>query len=189
MSKNENGRKPGRLPLLLVAALAALAAIPSRALADPPADGGQASDPCPPPELTHNYDTTTLTVHATLLASGCPAREHRHFTLSAFISREDQASGEGHDRVVGCGPFRSASDMGPGEPPHTYSCDVDLVMDHPSTEAAQYRVEVTYPGADGEETMAFESFCESNADGTSCDEPYRPAEPAVASPGWQDDVS
>ena len=56
-----------RLPLLLVAALAALAAlaaIPSHALADPPADGGQASDPCPPPELTHNYDTTTLTVHA-----------------------------------------------------------------------------------------------------------------------------
>ena len=79
--------------------------------------------------------------------------------------------------------------MGPGEPPHTYSCDIDLAMDHPSTEAAQYQVEVTYPSADGDETKAFESFCESNADGTSCEEAYHPAEPAVASSADQDDVS
>jgi hypothetical protein len=79
--------------------------------------------------------------------------------------------------------------MGPEEPPHTYSCSVEIAMDHPPTEAAQHRFEVTYPGADGEETMAFESFCESNADGTSCEEAYHPAEPASASPRPQDDVS
>jgi hypothetical protein len=167
---------------LLAAALAALAVVPSVALADPPA-GDEAADPCPAPEITHKYDAARLTVEAKLVASRCPAREHRQFPFSVFVSREDQAGGEGHGRVVMCGPFRSASDMGPGEPPHTYSCDVDLVMDHPSTEAAQYRVEVTYPGADGEERMAFESFCESNADGTSCEEAYHPAEPAVAYPG------
>jgi hypothetical protein len=175
-----------RFPLLLVAALAVLAAIPSSALADPPADGGPGEDPCPVPEITHHYDTAHFTVHATLLASGCPAREHREFAFSAFISRVDQASGEGHGRVVGCGPFRSASDMGPGEPPHTFSCDVALAMDHPSHEAARYRVEVTYPGVDGEETLAFESFCESNADGTSCEETYHPATPV--SPDEDDGV-
>jgi hypothetical protein len=169
--------------------VAALAAIPSIALADPPADGGPGGNPCPVPEITHDYDAGHFTVHATLLASGCRAREHREFGFSAFITRHDGSTAEGHGRNVSCGPFRSASDMGPGEPTHTYSRNVEIAMDHPSTEAAQYQVEVTYPGADGEETMAFESFCESNADGTSCEEGYHPAEPAVASPGPQDDFS
>src|SRR2546425_2492373 len=125
---------------LLVAAVAALTAVPSVALADTTGDGDQSSDSCPVPEITHDYDAAHFTVQATLVASGCPAREHRNFAFSTFISREDQASEEGHGRAVGCGPFRSGSDMEPGEPPHTYSCNVDVAMDHPSTEAAQYRV-------------------------------------------------
>jgi hypothetical protein len=161
--------------------VAALVAIPSTALADPPADGGQASDPCPAPEFTYVYDAVRFTVDASLLASGCPTREHRNFAFSAFISREDQASGEGHGRAVGCGPFRSASDMEPGEPPKTYRCNVDVAMDHPSDEAAQYRIEFTYPGADGAETIGLDLFCESHADGTSCEEAYHPAEPAGSS--------
>ena len=178
-----------RFPVLLVAAFAALTVVPSVALADPPNDSGQAPDPCPVPEITHDYDAACFTVAATLLASGCPSREHRDFGFSAFITRHDGSTAGGHGRNVSCGPFRSGSDIGPGEPPHTYRCDIDVAMDHPSTEAAQYRVEVTYPGADGDETMAFESFCESNAAGTSCEEAYRPAEPAVAYPGRQGDAS
>src|SRR5437868_5537063 len=130
-----------RLPLLLVAAAAALAVVPSVAVADPPADGGQAADPCPVPEITHDYDAARFTVHATLLASGCPAREHGKFGLSAFITRHDGSTAEGHGRNVSCGPFRTASDMGPGEPPHTYRCDVEIAMDHPATESAQYQVD------------------------------------------------
>jgi hypothetical protein len=173
---------------LLVAALAGLAAIPSSALADPPADGGPGGDPCPIPEVTHNYDAARFTVHATLLATGCPAREHREFNFSAFITRRDGSTAEGHGRNVSCGPFRSASDMGPGEPPHTYSCAVEVAMDHPATDSAEYQVEVTYPGADGEEMVAFDSYCESNADGTTCDEVYQPTGPGPASPAQRHGV-
>jgi hypothetical protein len=177
-----------RLAVLLAAVLAALAVVPSVALADPPA-GDQAADPCPAPEVTHSYDAARFTVHATLLASGCPAREHREFNFSAFITRRDGSTAEGHGRNVSCGPFRSASDMGPGEPPHTYSCAVEVAMDHPATDSAEYQVEVTYPVADGDETIGYESFCESGTSGTSCEEVYHPAGTGPASPGQRHGVS
>ena len=41
-----------------------------------------------------------------------------------------------------------------------------MALPHPSPEAAYCDLEVTYPGADGEETVEFHSFCSSDAAGT-----------------------
>jgi hypothetical protein len=156
---------------LLVAALAALAAIPSSALADPPADGGPGGDPCPAPEITHNYDTTSFTVHATLAASGCPAREHRQFMVSASIYRLDHDGGRnGVERTALCGPFRSSTDGASDEPTPSYSCDVDLALDHPEFEHAQYDVDVSYPGANSERNASLFTVCVSDGTTASCDE-------------------
>ena len=138
-----------------------------------PAISGAADQPsvaCPAPEVLRDYDTQRFAVHATLAASGCPAREHRQFTFSAFVSRVAGDSGSGHGRAVLCGPFPSSSDMEPGEGTMRYSCEVDLSVPHAPIEAAHYRVEVTYPGPQNEETVTYDMFCVSNEASASCAE-------------------
>lgn len=152
-----------RRPVVFAALAALVLAPPAFAHA-----AAQPSGACPAPEVVRDYDTRRIAVHATLVASGCPAREHRQFRFSAFVSRDDENSGSGHARAVFCGPFRSSSDMEPGEPTTSYRCDVDLAVPHAPTEAAHYRVEVTYPGPKDEETVAFDTFCVSNEQGASC---------------------
>ena len=56
----------------------------------------------------------------------------------------------------------------------SYGCHVDTTLDHPPVEAAHYRVEVTSPVADREQTAAFDSYCESSAETTSCSDEYHP---------------
>jgi hypothetical protein len=158
---------------LLVAAVAALCLTPPAFAHSTAAASQKAADACPAPEVTSDYDGERFSVHATLLASGCAAREHRQFSLSGWVSRVDDTTGEGHGRVVGCGPFQSSDDMDPDAPPRTYSCDIDLSVEHPAVERAQYEVEVTYPGADGDETVTFDSFCVSSEEGTSCSDEHQ----------------
>lgn len=160
-----------RSSVLLVAAVAALSPIPGASAHDsPPVEDAPAS--CPPPDVVQDYDTERFSVVVTLPATGCPARENRAFSLSAWVSRIDEHVGEGHGRVVGCGPFRS-SDTDAGAPARSYACELDAAIPHPSPEAAHYEVEVTYPGADGEgETVTSESFCVSNEAGTSCSDEH-----------------
>jgi hypothetical protein len=129
---------------------------------DDPAD----TPVCPDPQVqVSDYDTERFVASATLLASGCPAREQRQFPLWLSVTRYEETSAHGVARGVLCGPFRSSSE---GEA-RRYSCDVDLALDHPEVEAATYQVEVSYPGADGDETMAFEVFCVSEDGSYGCE--------------------
>jgi len=162
-----------RFPLLLVAATTALTVVPmSSALAHPSPHGAPEAS-CPPAAVTTAYDTSQFAVHATLLASGCPAREHRWFPFTVFVSREDASSGEGHGRMTMCGPFGSAADAEADEAPATSACEVDTVFDHPPVETARYDVEVTYPGAGGDETLSRVFTCVSAGATGSCTEETR----------------
>jgi hypothetical protein len=162
-----------RFPLLLAAAAAALTVVPiSTAVADATPNGEREAG-CPAPQVTTGYDTTRFAVEATLLVSGCPAREHRWFPLTVFVSREDGSSGEGHGRMTMCGPFRSAAQRDAGDGPASYACDVDLAFDHPPVETARYDVEVTYPGAGGDKTLSRAFICVSPGATGACTEEAR----------------
>ena len=154
-------------PALLLVAAAAAVFVPSAAAAGdaPPAEREVSA--CPAPAVIHEYRPRSFRIQASLEATGCPAREERQFTLSAFISRVDESGGEGHGRAVVCGPFRASDDIDEGR---RYSCDVDLAVAHPRVEAAHYQVEVTYPGGDGEETFGFELFCRSDGATVGCED-------------------
>lgn len=157
-----------RSPGFLVAAAAALCLTPPAFAHSTAVASQKVADACPAPEVATDYDAERFSVYATLRASGCPAREHREFSFSAWLNRVDETTGEGHGRVVGCGPFQSGSDMSPEEPARTYRCEVELSLLHPAVEAAHYDVHVTYPGPDGDESVSFDSFCVSSEEGTSC---------------------
>jgi hypothetical protein len=146
--------------LPLVTAPAALAhAVPS--------DG---ESHCAVPKVDPQYDVDLLTVHVSLPASGCAAREHRMFDLAMTVTRMDNnGSHDTLDSGTTCGPFRSAGDVEPGAPAPQYRCDHAMGVDHPRVEAAQYDIDLTYPGADGQRTTTDVLFCRSDADNASCE--------------------
>jgi len=159
-----------KVPLVLAAlplVLAPLTASP--ALARDDSSGARSA--CPVPTVDTDYDVHQLTVHLSLPVSGCAAREHRTFDLATTVTRMDNnGSHDGLDAGTTCGPFRSASDVGPGEAAPQYSCDLGVAVDHPDVEAAQYDIDVTYPGPADDRTVTDVLFCRSDGDNASCED-------------------
>ena len=156
-----------RFLVLLVAAFAALSPIPAAsAHSAPPSE--ETPEACPQPEVVAQYHPDRMSLYVTLPTAGCPTREHGDFSLQAWVSRVDEHTGEGHGRVVPCGPFPSSSDAGADSPDRWDTCELDMVLPHPNPEAAYYDIEITYPGADGEETIESHSFCTTGDDGAYC---------------------
>lgn len=148
------------VPLVVVPAASAHAERPDR-------DG---KPDCPAPTVETTYHVDQLRVFVSLPASGCAAREHSMFDLTATVTRMDnQGSHDVRRETASCGPFRSAADAEPGDPPGTYSCDLTLAFHHPKSEAAQYDIDLTYPGGDGERTISHVLFCRSDGDQASCE--------------------
>jgi len=155
-----------RFPVLLVAAVAALSPIPAAsAHGSPPAEETPAA--CPAPDVVAQYHPDRLSLFVTLPTTGCPTREQGNFSLQAWVSRVDEHTGAGHGRVVPCGPF-SSSDAAVDSPGRWDTCELDMVLPHPDPEAAYYDIAVTYPGAEGEETLESHSFCRTGDDGAFC---------------------
>lgn len=153
-------RRPLILALSLTMSTLAVAA-PAAAHEPAPVD----DEACPAPEVVvSDYDLSQFAASATLAATGCPAREQRQFPFWLSVTRYDDTSAHGSTRGVLCGPFRPSPDSGA-----TYSCDVDVVLDHPDVEQAHYTVEATYPGPDTEETIAFEVLCISKDGSYGCE--------------------
>lgn len=161
-----------RSSVLLVAATAALFPVPAAYAHDlEPADDSQSA--CPAPDVVAQYHPDRLSLYVTLPTAGCPTREKGDFSLQAWVSRVDEHTGEGHGRVVPCGPFSSSSSSssdhaGADSPDRWDTCELDIVLPHPSPEAAHYDIAITYPGADGEETIESHSFCTTGDDGAFC---------------------
>jgi hypothetical protein len=148
-----------------------LAALPL--LLSPPALAEDADDEkaCPPPEITPTYDTTELAVHVKLPATGCPAREHNLFMVSAQITRFDENGPTNRvDRAVMCGPFRSAADRSPDEPEHAYFCELDVTLAHPDVETIRYAIDVAYPGETSDRHRFAVLACSSDGETAACDE-------------------
>jgi hypothetical protein len=125
---------------------------------------------CRVPDIDLTYDTETFTALVSLPASGCASREHRQFVLSASISRLDHEGGRDVvERSAVCGPFRSAEDFESPEEAPRYLCNLAVLLDHPQVEAAQYDVDVSYPGAGGERTTSVFTFCTSDGTTASCE--------------------
>lgn len=153
-----------RRSLFLLVALPLLLAPP--ALAEDTAE----EKACPPPEITHSYDTTQMAVHVTLPATGCASREHTLFTVSASIVRSDDGFVyEGIERTVTCGPFRSAADRGPDESGSEYFCELDVTLEHPHVETLRYGLDVGYPGASSGRNRTVMLACTSDGQSAVCD--------------------
>jgi hypothetical protein len=132
---------------------------------------------CPSATIDTSYNTVGMGVGVTLPASGCAAREHRTFDLAATVTRMDNhGSHDVTERSTTCGPFRSASDAGPGQPAPDDSCDLSVLVNHPEVEAAQYDIDLTYPGADGQRTMSTVLFCRSGDGEAACETNAPPSE-------------
>lgn len=147
-------------------------AFASTLLATSPASAGPAEPPphspeCPAPVMVEHYGRDVFAVSVSLLASGCPEREERQFSLWLSVSRYDDMSARGATRAVLCGPFPPSSAS--YEP--TYSCEVDLGVDHPQVEEATYFIDVTYPAPEGQETFGYELVCVSDQTGAACHAP------------------
>jgi hypothetical protein len=166
--------------VLLVLAAAPLVLVPvvaSPALAHVDRSAPEGESRCPVPTIETNYDVDLLTVDVSLPASGCAAREHRIFELAMTVTRMDNnGSHDGLDSGTTCGPFRSAGDVEPGDPAPQYSCDLAMAVDHPKVEAAQYDIDITYPGDSGDRTVSHVVFCRSDDDAASCEQLGAPAE-------------
>lgn len=165
-----------RSSVLLVAAAAALLPVPAAsAHGSPPSEG--TPETCPAPDVVAQYHPDRLSLYVTLPTTGCPTREQGEFSLQAWVSRVDEHTGEGHGRVVPCGPFSDSN--ADADPPDRWdTCELDMVLPHPNPEAAYYDIEVTYPGAAGEETIESHSFCTTGDDGAYCVAADTPAEDA-----------
>jgi hypothetical protein len=149
-----------RRSLLLLAVSPPLFAPPAFAK-----DGSASESSCPPPTVTHQYDTEQLAVHVKLPASGCASREHSMFMVSASITRFDEHGPTGSvDRSVMCGPFRSAADRGADEPVHEYFCELDVALDHPEVESINYDIDVAYPGATSNRNLTLILACSSDGE-------------------------
>jgi len=155
-----------RKVLLALAAVPLLVAPAASAHGDSP-DG---ESRCSAPTIDTQYSLDQLRVFVSLPASGCAAREHRMFELAATVTRMDNNwSHDVSDWSTMSGPFRSADEVEPGYPPGQYSCDLSVAVDHPKVEAAQYDIDVTYPGDSGDRTVSDVVFCRSDGDNASCE--------------------
>jgi hypothetical protein len=154
-----------RRPLTIAVSLAMSTLVVVAPAAAHAADPASEQEACPEPKIVvFDYDMSRFASSATLQATGCRQREQRQFPLWLSVTRYDDTSAQGTTRDVLCGPFRPSPD---GEP--TYSCDVDVAVDHPTVETANYTVEVTYPGDAGEETRTFEVLCVSDEESYGCE--------------------
>lgn len=125
---------------------------------------------CPGPEAHSRYETDVFSVRVSLPVAGCAVREERRFALGIRVVRMDHHGG--HDiteRTATCGPYPQASAAGSDDAAHGSTCDLKLTVDHPEVENAQYDVEITYPGANGQRTMTAMLFCTSDGNRASCD--------------------
>jgi hypothetical protein len=152
--------------VVLFAAVVPLVFAPTALAADRQAEPRSV---CRVPEVDLVYDTHDLMVLVSLPVDGCRSRQDRVFPLSASITRMDNTGGRDvSDWNVDCGPFRSDPNAADQHVPP--ACDLNVAYEHPDIEAAQYDVEVTYPGVTADRTMTAVVFCRSDGDWGSCEE-------------------
>lgn len=70
--------------------------------------------------------------------------------------------------VAGAEPADEPADGPAHEPAPIHTCDIEIVLEHPSTELARYQGEITYPGPNGEETQRFAAWCGTVAGLSGC---------------------
>ena len=157
--------------LLLIAAFPLIVTPPALAGSDQQNDKtDQAHSVCRSPEIDHSYATDRMAVHVKLPASGCPAREHSLFYVSAAITRSDVFGPQASVwRSVRCGPFRSSADREADEAASEYFCELDVALEHPEAETNDYEVEVTFPGATEDRTVILSLTCTSDGRSAVCD--------------------
>lgn len=61
------------------------------------------------------------------------------------------------------------SDSSTSDPEPVRTCDIEVVLEHPSTELARYEGEISYPGANGDESQRFAAWCGTVAGFSGCE--------------------
>jgi hypothetical protein len=140
-----------KLPLI-IAAIPLVLAVPALA-----GDRG-GNDRCPPPQISHGYDSHSLSVHVRLPASGCPSRQESVFMVSAQVTRFDEDGPTGSvDRSAMCGS---------GEP----ACNLEVAFTHPPAEKVRYDIDVAWPGDHSSLRTVIVLSCTSDRRTSSCEE-------------------
>ena len=152
---------------LAVATLLAVPASAAPALAAevPPAPH------CAEPVAVMDYDADALTYSMEIDLSGCDWWTGNSIELSGTVERSFAGLSEGVGVGSGCAeagaePAGESEPADAPEPIHT--CDIEIVLEHPSTELARYQGEITHPGPNGEETQRFAAWCGTVAGVSGC---------------------
>lgn len=146
-------------------AVATLLAVPATAAPALAAEVSPAPQ-CAEPVAVMDYDGDAMAYSMQIDLSGCDWWTGRSIELIGSLDRSAVA-GPSEGVAEGSGCSLAGGDPA-GEPEPIDSCDIEIVLEHPSTELARYQGEITYPGQNGEETQRFAAWCGTVAGLSGC---------------------
>ena len=135
---------------------------------------------CALPTAERSYTHDQLVYRLALDLTGCGWWDGSPVRLDANLDRFDATESHGAGSFVMCssldavpgqeGPdaapsgaaAATGSDNGPNPAPpalRSGACAVEISVDHPATEAARYKGDITFPWEDGTRTVSFNALC------------------------------
>ncbi len=155
----------------LAAAVCATVALPVTAFAGPAwaTEEVSAVPECAEPVAVMDYDAGALTYSMQVDLTGCDWWTGGDINLTGSLDRTFAGQTEGV--AVGSGCASASAEPVGGTAPDSdpiRECDIEIVLEHPSTELARYAGEITYPGPNGNESQRFRAWCGTVAGLSGC---------------------
>lgn len=122
-----------------------------------PASAGAA--PCSEPEAKLDYQRLRVVYRMDIDLSGCSWYDGGPIEMAATLARSD---GITPDTRAEIGTVCAA--LTPGG-----ACSIEVELDHPPVEEADYAGEITFPGPEGTRSVSFETACHSIGVMGGCD--------------------
>ena len=175
----------------IVLGMAAWAAVPATVS---PAGAADGVGTCAEPEPSLDYQRLRIVYRMDVDLGGCSWWDGEPIEMSATLSRSDgispdtmaqagtvcanlSAAPAPSDAPTPTGEAATRSESGhehekaatPRATPRRGTCSVEVELDHPPVEEANYSGRITFPGPDGERSVSFERACHSIGVMGGCD--------------------
>jgi hypothetical protein len=138
--------------------MAAWSSVP--ALADP--------GTCSEPEPKLDYQRLRVVYRMELDLSGCSWYDGGPIGMSATLARSDGITPDEEAQAEAVCAALSPTPA-PQADVRSGTCSVEVELDHPPVEEANYAGEITFPGPDGERSVSFQTACHSIGVMGGCD--------------------
>lgn len=133
-----------------------------------PAGAAEPDGTCAEPKPSLDYQRLRVVYRMDIDLGACTWWDGGPIEMSATLSRSDGIS---PDTMAQAGTVCATlsptpapqSDAGRG------ACSIEVELDHPPVEEADYAGEITFPGPDGERSVSFKTACHSIAVMGGCD--------------------